>query len=111
MAVCGYFFIAYFAFIQYGKGRGPKINWKNHFIELLVVIIGISIAFSLNNWKESSKDKKPEKRYLQNLLSGLERYTKQLTRLRDTSAYVLKMNKGFLNDNFFRNRSYSAYYF
>lgn len=33
-----------------------KINWKNHLIELIVVIFGISIAFAIDKYAEKIKD-------------------------------------------------------
>jgi len=41
-----------------------KIDWKNHLIELIVVFIGITLAFMLNNWRENSKNKQLEDQYL-----------------------------------------------
>lgn len=41
-----------------------KIDWKSKLIDLLIVIIGITIAFQLNNLNESSKSKTQEKDYL-----------------------------------------------
>ncbi len=49
-----------------------KINWLVHFIELLVVIIGITIAFQLNVLKENSKNNKKEKTYLKSLQDDLD---------------------------------------
>ena len=49
-----------------------KINWLNHGIELMVVIIGISIAFMLNNWRDSRKAREQEREYLENILEDLE---------------------------------------
>ncbi len=40
------------------------INWKSKFIDLLIVIIGITIAFQLNNLNESNKSDTKEKDYL-----------------------------------------------
>ncbi|MEL6535604.1 MAG: DUF6090 family protein [Bacteroidota bacterium] len=48
-----------------------KINWVNHGVELVVVIIGISIAFSLNNWRDSRTARKHEKEYLSSMLEDL----------------------------------------
>ncbi len=48
-----------------------KIQWRTHFIELLVVIIGISIAFALEGWSEKSKNKQLETNYLQSLKTDL----------------------------------------
>ncbi len=73
-----------------------NINWKTHFIELLVVIIGISIAFSLNSWKEDSKQKALEKKYITSLKSDLEFDLNELNQIADTSQYYLKMQGGLL---------------
>jgi len=34
-----------------------KIDWNSKLIDLLIVIIGITIAFQLNNLNESNKSK------------------------------------------------------
>ena len=41
-----------------------KIDWNSKLIDLLIVIIGITIAFQLNNLNESNKSKAKEKDYL-----------------------------------------------
>jgi hypothetical protein len=48
-----------------------KIEWKNHFVELVVVFVGITLAFILNNWRESYKDKNLEKKYLASFYSDI----------------------------------------
>ncbi|MBK8944542.1 MAG: hypothetical protein IPM32_04640 [Ignavibacteriae bacterium] len=45
-----------------------NINWINHFIELIVVFIGITAAFALNNWNEGRKDKELEVKYLKSII-------------------------------------------
>ncbi|KAA0226677.1 hypothetical protein KJ068_04785 [bacterium] len=53
-----------------------KIPWLNHFIELVVVFIGITAAFALNSWWENHKQVQAERMYLsdfsQDLLSDAE---------------------------------------
>jgi Family of unknown function (DUF6090) len=44
-----------------------KINWKNYFIELIVVFIGITAAFLLNNWREDYKSNVLESKYLNSI--------------------------------------------
>lgn len=44
--------------------KRKNIDWTNHFIELIVVFIGITLAFMLNNWRESYKNQQLEKKYL-----------------------------------------------
>lgn len=41
-----------------------KIDWKNHFVGLLVVVIGITIAFMLENWRQERAASKLEQKYL-----------------------------------------------
>jgi hypothetical protein len=41
-----------------------KLDWKSKLIDLLIVIIGITIAFQLNNINEKNKSKEKEKDYL-----------------------------------------------
>lgn len=41
-----------------------KIDWKNHFVGLLVVVIGITIAFMLENWRQERAASELEQKYL-----------------------------------------------
>jgi len=41
-----------------------KIDWTNHFIELIVVFIGISLAFALDNWREDLNNRELEEQYI-----------------------------------------------
>ncbi len=49
-----------------------RINWLNYLIELIVVIIGITIAFALNNWWDAHKNQTLEHQYLNSLLGDLQ---------------------------------------
>lgn len=44
-----------------------KINWRYAMGEIIIVIIGITIAFGLNNWAHNRSERKIELFYLQNL--------------------------------------------
>jgi hypothetical protein len=44
--------------------KSNKVEWKNHLIELIVVFIGITLAFMLNNWREHTKNSRIESQYL-----------------------------------------------
>ena len=44
-----------------------RINWRNYFIELIVVFIGITAAFILNNWREDYKSHELESKYLDSI--------------------------------------------
>jgi hypothetical protein len=48
-----------------------KIKWQYTLVEILIVIIGITIAFSMNKCSESSKDKKLRHQYLTNLMNDV----------------------------------------
>ncbi len=49
-----------------------KINWTYAFGEILIVIIGISIAFSMNKCAETSKQQAQEQQYLINMRNDVE---------------------------------------
>ncbi len=49
-----------------------KINWQYAFGEILIVIIGITIAFSMNRCAENQKDSTLKQTYLENLKSDIE---------------------------------------
>lgn len=55
-----------------------KLKWKYAIGEILIVIIGISIAFALNNWKESNANERQKKQYLENLVLDINEEIKQL---------------------------------
>ena len=42
-----------------------NIDWKSKFIDLLIVIIGITIAFKLNTWNESITTNLEAKDYIE----------------------------------------------
>ena len=48
-----------------------KISWRNHLIELIVVIVGITIAFTLDGWSEERDERALEVEYLNSLKSDL----------------------------------------
>ncbi|MGY3795751.1 hypothetical protein [Aquimarina sp. 433] len=50
-----------------------RINWKYAIGEIIIVIIGITIAFSLNNIKENRSNVDLKKQYLDNLAIDIER--------------------------------------
>lgn len=48
-----------------------KRKWAKYLLEILVILIGILGAFALNNWNESTKDRKEELKYIANLKTDL----------------------------------------
>ncbi len=49
-----------------------KINWKYAIGEIMIVIVGISIAFWLNNWKEDRRDVATHREYVNSLILDME---------------------------------------
>lgn len=49
-----------------------KINWTNHLIELLVVVIGITIAFMLENGRQERADRELEQKYMLSYKADLQ---------------------------------------
>ncbi|MFY0686684.1 MAG: hypothetical protein JXQ90_05945 [Cyclobacteriaceae bacterium] len=82
------------------------IDWKYHLIELVIVIIGISIAFWLNNLAGAEKEKQLEKQYLSDIRSELIKDTTQLAyniRFNEIKVQDLKITLGImLNDESYR---------
>ena len=70
-----------------------SINWKDHLINLLVVVIGITAAFYLESWKESNSDDRLEAKYLQSLSEDLQQdlgYIDTLRSIDQTQINALK---------------------
>ena len=56
-----------------------KISWKNYLIELIIVIIGITIAFWLNGVGEGNKQRKQKENYLIDIKHDLRKDSLKLT--------------------------------
>jgi type II secretory pathway pseudopilin PulG len=65
-------------------------KWSTYLLELLVVIIGISIAFSLENWSESKKKTKNEINYLSSLRTDLQEDIKEIQTIMDSSEVLIQ---------------------
>lgn len=74
-------------------------NWIRHGFETLAVIVGVLIAFSLNNWNEARKDRESEVKILKELrddlednydeISGINVLTKSAFHSIDSLIYIL----------------------
>ena len=58
-----------------------KINWLYYTVELLVVFIGVTAGFLLNNWREDNADLKLEQKYLSSFHNDLNSDKKSLDSL------------------------------
>lgn len=55
-----------------------KINWRYVSGEILIVTIGITLAFGLNTWAGKQADKKVKKEYLKSLIADVENEKSEL---------------------------------
>lgn len=64
--------------------KNVKANWWDHLINLVVVFLGVTIAFQMGNWKENRERKQLEMDFCINLIADLEEDIKVLNYLNDT---------------------------
>jgi hypothetical protein len=83
--------------------KNIKIDWKVHIIDLIVVIVGVTIAFALTNYQEVSKEKDLQKTYLQSLANDLEVDVKNLEEQLDTSRTFKQHTDGLARAIFSQN--------
>ncbi len=67
-----------------------KISWKLHLVELVVVIIGISIAFALEGWSESKKRNKLEQDYLSSIQVDILKDIDDLKKVNDSTQQIIR---------------------
>lgn len=67
-----------------------KINWKSKIIDLLIVIVGISVAFKLNTWNENNKANREISEYL---LNFQEESTQNKATLSSALEYSVSIKK------------------
>ncbi|MBX2845432.1 MAG: hypothetical protein KTR13_04380 [Saprospiraceae bacterium] len=81
-----------------------KINWKNFWVDMLGILLGITIAFQLQSWKERQGDRKLTKQYLQGMTTDLEDDIAKLNYLADTTRYSfrqsMKLNNNLIRGNY-----------
>jgi len=90
------------------SGKKNKFNWRLHFIELLVVIIGISIAFTLEGWSADRKQQKLQTSYLNSLKTDLEKDKEDLQLIIDSTNVIIK-NVGEMFGFIYQNKPAEVY--
>ncbi len=84
-----------------------KNNWKEYLIELVIVIIGITVAFWLNNMAEESKEKKLEDKFIADVRADLLRDSSNLAQsIKYNYAKVDKLEKIIMLVSSDQNRQY-----
>ncbi len=61
-----------------------KTDWYRYLFDIIVVILGIMIAFSLNNWSESKKQVRLEQQYYKDILQELN---EDLLKIKENRAF------------------------
>ncbi len=74
-----------------------SINWKDHLVNLVVVILGISIAFYLEGWREDRQNLKLEIKYLNDLSVDLAYDEAMLDTLLMVDSINMKKMKAILD--------------
>jgi hypothetical protein len=78
--------------------KKQNINWINHIIELIVVFIGITLAFMLNNWRESYNNQQLENKYLIGFLNDISDDSAELNTTIKLNEQKLKRVNQFIGD-------------
>lgn len=79
------------------KNQWKQINWADHVVNFLVVLISISIAFWLDGWRNEAQDRKIEKRSLKSMVSDLDSDISDLDSLIEYYASVRDISQKFLD--------------
>ncbi|QSE96404.1 DUF6090 family protein [Fulvivirga lutea] len=74
-----------------------KISWLDHFVNLIVVITGISVAFALNNWNEEKKTNELHDTYIQAMIDDLDFDIAELDSLVKYESESLKIFRRLLS--------------
>lgn len=67
-----------------------RINWLHQFVELIVVIIGISLAFMINRAHENHKAGRLEQKFLQSFYDDISKDSEQLSEILIREETTLK---------------------
>ena len=49
-----------------------RVNWKKLFLELMVVFLGVSGSFFINNWRDSKNNIELEQRYINSFVQNID---------------------------------------
>lgn len=72
-----------------------NINWKYALGEIVIVIIGITIAFTLNSWKENRTNKQVQQQYLDHITKDIEEEISNLKHINEEIETKMKLIQQF----------------
>lgn len=75
-----------------GKGK-EKVQWRNQFINLIAIIVGVYIAFYLTERNAAAADRKQANEYLTSMADDLASDIDDLSRSTDTLRYYVTVSK------------------
>jgi hypothetical protein len=73
-----------------------RISWHKYILELLVVFLGITLAFMMDSWKETRKDVELEQKYLHSFQSDLQKDAEGLTSIVNDCDTTLTILDNFI---------------
>ncbi len=79
------------------KLRRPNLTTTDFILEILIIVIGISIAFWVDNWKEQRAMQKQEVEILNGLLSDLEQTDEEILRRSGEDSVDIRSITKFIN--------------
>lgn len=72
-------------------GKRKKIDWLNHFLEFIVVVIGILLAFQLNTCSEKKKEDAIVDSHISKIIEETNFNLNRVKGIQENSASLLKM--------------------
>lgn len=83
--------------------KNVNANWWDHLINLVVVFLGVTIAFQMGNWKENRVQKQLEKDFCTNMIADLESDMNGLKMGRDTIPKLMLAFDHILQTSYTQN--------
>ncbi len=93
--------------------KNRKISWRSFFLEILSIFIGITVAFSLDNWNKNRLEKIDEVKMLKELHNGLQSTLEDMES--NSSGHASSIRSGiqlvrFINGELSSTDSVASYY-
>jgi hypothetical protein len=80
---------------EYSKSH-RRTDWKRYFLELLVVFLGVTMGFILNNWREDSSNADLKFKYLNSFLLDVDSNLVEVNDLIETDSLWLNRCRNYV---------------